>query len=76
MENSVQNQVRIICVYSHAAWISQRSSHIPEMVQLDAKSILDIRCLVYLEDILINSDNLTQHKQDVRKIMKTIQHQE
>ena len=33
---------------------------------------LDICCLVYLDDILIYSNDLTQHKKDVRNIMETI----
>ena len=33
---------------------------------------LDICCLVYLDDILIYSNDLAQHKKDVRNIMETI----
>ena len=33
---------------------------------------LDICCLVYLDDILIYSNHLAQHKKDVRNIMETI----
>ena len=33
---------------------------------------LDICCLVYLDDILIYSSDLTQHKKDVRNIIETI----
>ena len=33
---------------------------------------LDICCLVYLDDILIYSSDLAQHKKDVRNIMETI----
>ena len=33
---------------------------------------LDICCLVYLDDILIYSNDLIQHKKDVRNIMETI----
>ena len=33
---------------------------------------LDICCLVYLDDILIYSNDLAQHKKDVRNIMESI----
>ena len=75
IEHSTKSPKRIDIHYLSSAKHStdwQEPNTLQRWINETLMEYIDICCIVYLDDVLIFSNNLQQHQQDVRNILKAI----
>jgi len=69
MENCIQNRIRALRVQSHTIRTRQCPPTFQAMMNKILEEFLDHRVVVYLDDILIYSENKKEHIELVKKIL-------
>ncbi|KAM4061114.1 reverse transcriptase (RNA-dependent DNA polymerase) [Hirsutella rhossiliensis] len=73
MDDSFQNEIRTIRISGNAIWTHKCTSYLQRMINNVLREHLDIFVVVYLDDILIFSDTLEEHKEHVHKVLRALQ---
>ena len=69
MENRIQNPIRSLRLQCHAIGTRQRSRHILAIMNKIVPEFLHHGVIVYLDDILIYSENEEEHIELVKKVL-------
>ena len=72
MEDSFQNTLWLLRIHSYALWSNKCPASFQHFIHDTLREFLDIFCTAYLDDILIYSDILEEHKQHVRKVLQKL----
>jgi len=72
MEDNIFNKVRDLRIPSQAIWTMQRTGCLQRWINEVLIEYIDMCCIVYLDDVLIYSNTLQQHRKDVSHILEAI----
>jgi hypothetical protein len=72
MEDRVSHVLWPLRVLRDAIWANEQSGHIQAYINKALSGLVDVICVVYLNNILIYSENLEDHRQHVREVFERL----
>ena len=76
MEDSVPDPIQSLRIYYYTIRIDKRTGDIPKLYHTVLHRLLDIVCVVYLDDILIFSKDRDSYIEHIRQVLSRIREAE